>query len=278
MLATNDNVGPKPGGAAEPRKPFRAAPGHGIRRVLMTADAVGGVWPYSLDLATAFRERGIETTLAVMGPSLTVDQRNEAARRGIHFAEAPFRLEWAESPWDDVDRAGDWLLGLAATVHPDIVHLNGYCHAVLPWKCRPIVVAHSCVRSWWRAVYGASAPAEWDRYNGAVMGGLGAAHLVIAPSLAMISMLHDEYGAFGPWAVIPNGRAAVGEMTDSIPLKSDVVFSAGRLWDKAKNIEALTSVADQLSWRVVIAGAGGADGLGAAAVNVTRLGLVDSST
>ena len=277
MLAKNGNLGSTPGGASE-TTPFRAASRHGIRRVLMTADAVGGVWPYSLDLATAFRERGIETTLAVMGPSMNAAQRDEAGRRGIHFVEAPYKLEWAESPWDDLDRAGEWLLAVAAAVRPDIVHLNGYCHAVLPWTSRPIVVAHSCVRSWWRAVHGAAAPAEWDRYTGAVMEGLAAAHLVVAPSLAMISMLHEEYGAFGRWAVIPNGRATVGEMADSIPLKSDVVFSAGRLWDKAKNIGALSSVADQLSWRVVIAGAGGTDGVDAPAVNVTRLGLVDSST
>src|SRR3954453_13350591 len=100
MLATNGNGGPKTGGAAQTRTPCRAAPGAGIRRVLMTTDAVGGVWQYSLDLATAFRERGIETTLAVMGPSMNASQRAEALRRGIHFVEAPYQLEWTESPWD----------------------------------------------------------------------------------------------------------------------------------------------------------------------------------
>jgi len=278
MLATSGSVAPEPGGSGDTARPFRAAPGHNIRRVLMTADAVGGVWQYSLDLATALRERGIATTLALMGPSMNGSQRREAVRRGIHFVEAPYQLEWAQSPWEDVERAGDWLLGVASTLHPDIVHLNGYCHAVLPWKAPAIVVAHSCVRSWWRAVHGVAAPAEWDRYTGAVMEGLRAAHLVVAPSLAMIAMLHDEYGAFGPWTVIPNGRAVVDHMADSIPFKSDVVFAAGRLWDKAKNIGALSSIAHELSWRVVIAGAGGADGLDAPAANVTRLGLLDPST
>ena len=45
-------------GRAEPRVPP-------VRRVLMTADAVGGVWPYSLDLASALHSRGVEVTIAV---------------------------------------------------------------------------------------------------------------------------------------------------------------------------------------------------------------------
>src|SRR3954471_1725434 len=114
MLATSDNVAPRPGGGLETAGPFSAAPRHNMRRVLMTADAVGGVWQYSLDLASAFGERGIETTLAVMGPSMNAGQRDEAVRRGVHVVEAPYQLEWTESPWDDVERAGDWLLELAA--------------------------------------------------------------------------------------------------------------------------------------------------------------------
>src|SRR5205809_1468605 len=119
MLAKNGNLGSTPGGASE-TTPFRAAPRHGIRRVLMTADSVGGVWPYSLDLATAFRDRGIETTLAVMGPAMERGQREDAVQRGIGLAQGPFKLEWEESPWDDVRRAGDWLLEVAARVRPEL--------------------------------------------------------------------------------------------------------------------------------------------------------------
>src|SRR5213083_1615054 len=108
------------GGATSPHR----QPGPQIRRVLMTADAVGGVWQYSLDLATAFRDRGVETTLAVMGPAIEGAQREDALRRGIALAEGPFKLEWEESPWDDVRRAGDWLLEVAARVRPEVVHLS----------------------------------------------------------------------------------------------------------------------------------------------------------
>ena len=38
-------------------------------RLLMTADAVGGVWQYAPDLAGALADHGVETTLAVLGPA-----------------------------------------------------------------------------------------------------------------------------------------------------------------------------------------------------------------
>lgn len=243
----------------------------------MTVDAVGGVWQYSLDLATAFRERGVATTLAVLGPQMDERQREEIVGRGVDFVEASCKLEWFESPWEDIERAGDWLLAVEAALNPDVVHLNGFCHAALPWKSPAVVVAHSCVRSWWRAVHGVAAPAEWDRYSGAVVEGLRAARLVIAPTLAMMSMLHDEYGEFGPWQVIPNGRALVDDVTETVPLKSDVVFSAARLWDEAKNISALCSVADDIPWRVVVAGDAG-DTRVETFANVSWLGRADSVT
>jgi glycogen(starch) synthase len=281
MLANRGSSESQQGGrsrSAGATSPDRS-PGPPVRRVLMTADSVGGVWPYSLDLATAFRDRGIETTLAVMGPGMERGQREDAVRRGIGLAEGPFKLEWEESPWDDVRRAGDWLLEVAARVRPELVHLNGFAHVALPWKRPAVVVAHSCVRSWCRAVHGVAAPPEWDRYTGAVMEGLSAADLVIAPSRGMLSMLEDEYGVSRPSRVIPNGRALVDRMTDSIPLKSDVVLGAGRLWDEAKNLAALAEVAPELRWRVVLAGDCGArDPYGASPSNVTCLGRLDAAS
>ena len=37
--------------------------------VLMSADAVGGVWQYSLDLAAGLVRRGLAVTVAVLGPA-----------------------------------------------------------------------------------------------------------------------------------------------------------------------------------------------------------------
>ena len=39
-----------------------------LTRVLMTADCVGGVWTYALDLAESLGDFGVEVLLATMGP------------------------------------------------------------------------------------------------------------------------------------------------------------------------------------------------------------------
>lgn len=56
-------------------------------RVLMTTDAIGGVWGYALELARALGDRA-EILLATMGPAPSADQlaelasvRNRAPRR-----------------------------------------------------------------------------------------------------------------------------------------------------------------------------------------------------
>ena len=51
------------------------------RRILMTTDAVGGVWTYALELARALEPHGVEIALACMGPRPTPAQRREVAGR-----------------------------------------------------------------------------------------------------------------------------------------------------------------------------------------------------
>lgn len=257
----------------------------GIRRVLMTADAVGGVWPYTLDLAAVLRARGIEVTVAVMGPEPGAAQRLDAER--VCTLEArPFKLEWMNEPWDDVERAGEWLLDVERRVRPDVVHLNGYCHGSLPWRAPAVIVAHSCVCSWWRSVHGGDAPAEYDRYRREVSKGLSAVRLVIAPTAAMREALRREYAAAPEIRVIPNARA-IGEAaargtasltSDEPPAKEPFVFAAGRLWDEAKNIESLCAIAAALPWPVYVAGhQTGPDGRCSATGYARYLGLLEPS-
>ncbi len=214
-------------------------------KVLMTADAVGGVWTYALELIRALPRA--EFALAVMGPPMSAEQRLEARALGVALYESAYRLEWMDDSWDDVRAAGGWLLDIAAAFRPDIVHLNGYAHGVLPWNAPVVMVGHSCVNSWWEAVKGE--PAGWDRYSEAVRAGLQAADVVVAPSRAMLAALERHYGVRGGMA-IPNGRSL------AIPPepKQELVFAAGRLWDEAKNIRALTAVARSLPWPVYVAG------------------------
>jgi glycosyltransferase involved in cell wall biosynthesis len=222
------------------------------RRILMTADTVGGVWTYALDLARALAERGVAVSLATMGARLTRGQWEEAraAPRLEVFASA-YRLEWMAEPWEDVARAGKWLRRLEEQVRPDVVHLNGYAHAALPWCAPTVVVGHSCVLSWWEAVHGEAAPPEWDRYRAAVRRGLRAADLVVAPSGAMLEALERHYGPLPAVRVIPNGRHP---SLFAPGAKEELVLSVGRLWDQAKNTAALAAVARELPWPVYLAG------------------------
>src|SRR5689334_9341980 len=129
------------------------------RKVLMTTDTVGGVWIYSLELARGLAEQGVEVALATMGAPLDELQREMACRiPRLKVFEGKFKLEWMEDPWRDVERAGDWLLGLEERFGPDLIHLNGYAHGSLPWNAPKIVVGHSCVLSWWEAVKKEAAP------------------------------------------------------------------------------------------------------------------------
>lgn len=223
-----------------------------IRRVLMTADTVGGVWTYSLDLARGLAARGIEVSLATMGRALTDDQWDQArAIPGLQVYESEFKLEWMDDPWSDIKRAARWLLTLQDAISPDIVHLNGYCHAGLRWSAPTVVVCHSDVLSWWQAVRGSAAPEEWSRYAAEVQRGLRAAKLVVAPTRAMLNEADRLYGPFQRSLVIPNAREASDFFAGD---KEAFVFSAGRFWDEAKNIQALDAVASGLPWPVYVAG------------------------
>jgi glycogen synthase len=247
-----------------------------VRRVLMTTDAVGGVWTYCLHLAGALARLGVTVDLAVMGPPPDQAQRATAARvPRLTLWTASFRLEWMEGGVDDIVRSGQWLLALAARTAPDVVHLNGYAHGALPFPAPKIVAAHSCVLSWWQAVHGCAPPAAWDDYADAVRDGLAGADQVIAPSAEMLRALDAHYGPrAAPSSVIANGLRAVRGRRAR---KSPGVLAAGRLWDAGKNIGALTAAAPAIPWPVMVAGDIAVEGTPAAYEDGVRyLGRLDS--
>jgi glycogen synthase len=221
-------------------------------QVLMTTDAVGGIWNYSLELASGLAEFGVRTILACMGPPPGSEQRAAAAAiPGLSLQESDYRLEWMPDADLDVARAGRWLLELEKRFAPDLIHLNGYAHAVLNWQAPCMVVAHSCVLSWWQAVRGESAPPEWRRYADRAAAGLRAAAVVVAPTEAFQQTLVANYGTASKAKIIWNGRCPARFVTAA---KEELIFGAGRLWDEAKNIAALQKAASHLSWPVVVAG------------------------
>jgi glycogen synthase len=218
----------------------------------MTADTVGGVWTYALELIRGLQPLGVEVALATMGAPLRPAQEKEAAAiPNLELFTSSFKLEWMEEPWSEVEEAGQWLLGIEASIAPAIIHLNGYCHGALPWKAPALVVGHSCVLSWWSAVKGESAPDCWRRYRDELRRGMQATALVAAPSQSMLAELARHYGPFRNTKVIANGRSAERFRPGR---KDALIFSAGRLWDEAKNISAIAAVAPDLDWPVYLAG------------------------
>ncbi|HEX6613076.1 MAG TPA: glycosyltransferase family 4 protein, partial [Rhodanobacteraceae bacterium] len=178
------------------------------RRVLMTADTIGGVWQYAMELCRVLCARGYEITLATMGGLPDREQQRQAAEiTGLDLRASRYKLLWMDDPWRDVMEAGEWLQAIAHEVQPDIVHLNDLGHGDLDWPAPVLTVGHSCVLSWWRAVHGVRAPEpQWTRYRECVTAGLHASRLVVAPTQAMMSSLQCFYGPLRNTQVIPNGR------------------------------------------------------------------------
>lgn len=221
------------------------------RHILMTADTVGGVWPYAMDLCAELGTRGVHVSLATMGDRVKPHQRNEAALiPNLELFESTFRLEWMDGAWGDVDAAGKWLLELQRRTNADIVHLNGYVHGALPWTVPSVVVAHSCVLSWWRAVNREDAPDQYHTYRHLVTLGIRAADALVAPSQWMLDQIRSHYSPANEGAVVPNGRS--GPVFPGP--KEEIVFCCGRVWDEAKNIRSLCYAAPSLKWRVAVAG------------------------
>ncbi len=221
-------------------------------KVLLHADAVGGVFTYAVELARALASRGVRVVLATEGASLDDDQRSALSGvPGLVHREARYRLEWMEDPWEDVARAGEWLLAIERRERPDVVHLCSFAHGARPFRAPRVVVAHSCVLSWYEAVRGGPAPPAWDRYREEVGSGLRAADGIVAPTQAMARALSRHHAPIPQPTVVPNGRdPARFPPGEKMPL----VLGAGRLWDAAKNAGALLRAAFEVPWPIALAG------------------------
>jgi glycosyltransferase involved in cell wall biosynthesis len=229
------------------------------RHIMMTTDAIGGVWVYALALSRRLAEAGHRVTLVSLGPP------PQGAKRDLASALPPevdpivtsLSLEWLDPDGHDAARARSELLHLADRIRPDLVHINGYREGSIGWPCPSVVVAHSCVLSWWQATRGEAPPSpQWSVYADAVRAGLNAADAWVAPTEAFRSTIENLYQpeTFG-W-VIRNG-------IDSVPqpstIKDPLILASGRIWDGGKNLAGLAAIAAELPWPLYIAGAGMAD-------------------
>lgn len=221
-------------------------------RILMTTDTVGGVWSYSLELCKALLPFNVQFYLITTGALMQPAQKQELeALENIRVYETDFMLEWMESPWESIEASGAWLLQVESALQPDLIHLNCFTYGSLPWKAPVLMVAHSDVWSWFLSVKKTHPPKQWNEYYKRVQAGLQHAGLIIAPSNTMMNYIRTIYSVATPGKVIYNGRSAKSFHPAQ---KAPVVFSLGRIWDEAKNIQLLIDAAPQISCQIRLAG------------------------
>ena len=237
-------------------------------RLMMTADTVGGVWTFAANLARELGAAGFEVLLVTLGPGASAAQRAMVSGfPGVSLLETGLALEWQDPAGTDMARARMVLEQIAERFEPQIVHLNGFREASYGWSAPTVVVAHSCVNSWAAACgeNDAFAGEEWSAYTANVEAGLQQAALWVAPTFAFRDQLRRLYRLETPGQVIRNGAEPA---TSQAQPKQPIILGAGRVWDKAKNLTALASIASRVDWPVRIAGASDAEG---------RAAVVDSA-
>lgn len=228
-------------------------------RILMTTDAVGGVWHYSIDLARCLLNEQMEVVLVCTGPEPGASQMQQVKnlqKYGLTFYHRPYRLEWMDEPWEDVQKANDWIKEIFAKEKPSLLHFNCYAPASLDWEVPTLLVAHSCVASWWQSVKDEPLPDRFGTYFHTVQAAFQKADAVIFPSQGMADLCVRAYGSISSAQVVYNGT----ELPLVDPLyefnsKMPIIFSMGRLWDEAKNIDLLLKAAPYINSEIFIAGA-----------------------
>jgi glycosyltransferase involved in cell wall biosynthesis len=245
-------------------------------RLLMTADAVGGVWQYATDLARGLVDHQAETTLAVLGPAPAVRALEDAlAIPGLRVVITGLPLDWtAESP-AEIAQTGRAVAELAGSERADLVHLNSPALAAGAGFRVPVVgVCHSCLATWWQAVRGGPLPQDFVWRTRLLARGYGATDALAAPTAAFARMTASVHGMSEP-RVVRNGRRAWALPSAAEP--ADFVFTAGRLWDDGKNLAALDRAAARLDLPVLAAGPlQGPNGTAILLPNIRTLGRLDN--
>ncbi|MGE6741323.1 glycosyltransferase family 4 protein [Allorhizobium pseudoryzae] len=220
------------------------------RRILMTVDAVGGVWRYAMDLARGLSAAGITTVFAGFGPEPDDAKRREAEALGkLVWLTAP--LDWMAQSERDLCEVGPQIAALAAREGVDLLHLNLPSQAVDLVVERPVVtVSHSCVVTWFSAVRGHSVPEPWAWQERVNAEGLRRSDAVVVPSGSHADMITRSYGVMLQLSVVYNATRLPAET----PRKEPFVFAAGRWWDDGKNGRALDEAAEHTHWPILMAG------------------------
>jgi glycosyltransferase involved in cell wall biosynthesis len=210
-------------------------------RLLMTTDAVGGVWTYAVELARGLSRVGVQTTLVVIGPSPTPDQVVQAhAVPHLTLTDTCLPLDWLATEAAEILEVGAAVRGLARGTGADLVHLNSPSLAAGGGFCAPVIgVCHSCLATWWGAVKDGPMPPDFCWRSQSLWQGMLACDALIAPSAAFARATARTYEVPRPFAV-HNGRSAGPQASGR---REPMVFTSGRLWDEGKNIAVLDEAA-----------------------------------
>ncbi|WP_270935851.1 glycosyltransferase family 4 protein [Falsiroseomonas oryzae] len=221
--------------------------------ILITTDAVGGVWAHAIDLAGALAADGRRITLAVLGPGLDAARRAEAAQiPGMALIDTGLPLDWLAAEEAEILQAGRALAATAARCGADIVQLNSPALAAAArFPCPVVGVCHSCLPTWWEAVRSGPMPADFAWRGGLLRRGYAACDALVAPSGAFAAATARAHALAAPPDVVWNGRVA-GPSASGM---ASFAFTAGRLWDDGKDLATLDRAAAQLDLPVLAAGA-----------------------
>ncbi len=223
-----------------------------MSQVLITTDAIGGVWSYSLALAAGLAAAGHRCTLAVAGPPPRKHQMQAAAEiAGCDLVDTGLALDWLAPDRGTLDGTIEALASLAARLGATSAHLHAPCLASGAWGVPVVVTAHSCMATWWDNVRGGARPDGFAWHAAATLEGLQRATHVIAPSHAFADDLRRAYAFGRPVEVIHNGLPCIPA---SNPVRQDYVLAAGRLWDAGKNIAVLDEAAARTATPIRVAG------------------------
>jgi glycosyltransferase involved in cell wall biosynthesis len=244
-------------------------------RVLMTADAVGGVWQYATELAGGLKAHGIEVILAVLGPLPNPAQYGEAELAGIEVIPTGLPLDWLSEP-RSVSAAAAEIAVLAQEEGVDLVHLNSPALGAEANFAVPVIgAAHGCLSTWWEAARPRQ-PLDpgfvWHRDM--MARGLRACDRIVAPSASYADILRRHYRLPAAPHTVHNGRSGIG--LEPPRATHDCAFTAGRLWDEVKNARVLDAVAARLPFPFYAAGnARGPQGETVALEHLHGLGQLD---
>lgn len=225
-------------------------------KLLLTADSVGGVWHYALDLARELGGNGVDTILAHLGPAPNPAQRAAALSiPGATLVETGLPLDWLVDGPAPVRAAGEAIGALARQHRVDLVQLNMPTLAATAAPGVPMLaVTHGCVSTWWQhARAGTPLDPQFHWHRALMTEGLHTADRVVAPSAGYARVVARHYGLHQPPCVVHNGRAPLVE-PGGAPVH-DAALTVGRLWDHAKGAALLDQVAATLSVPFHAAGA-----------------------